>query len=138
MMSGGVSGMESSSSSSGSSSGASAGVGVAPFVAKTYGMVDDRATDGVVAWGPAGNSFVVADPFAFSQALLPAHFKHANFSISSGSSTPTASARCTRTAGSSAVRARLLPPRPDAPPPPHRPAPQRRRQQARQGGRRRG
>ncbi|KAF7037419.1 hypothetical protein CFC21_047789 [Triticum aestivum] len=54
--------------------------GVAPFVAKTYGMVDDRATDAVVAWGPAGNSFVVADPFAFSQALLPAHFKHANFS----------------------------------------------------------
>ncbi|VAI11587.1 unnamed protein product [Triticum turgidum subsp. durum] len=72
--------METSSSSSGSSSGAAAGVGVAPFVAKTYGMVDDRATDAVVAWGSAGNSFVVADPFAFSQALLPAHFKHANFS----------------------------------------------------------
>ena len=80
MMSGGVSGMETSSSSSGSSSGAAAGVGVAPFVAKTYGMVDDPATDAVVAWGSAGNSFVVADPFAFSQALLPAHFKHANFS----------------------------------------------------------
>ncbi|KAM3316993.1 hypothetical protein ACQJBY_034897 [Aegilops geniculata] len=77
MMSGGVSGVESS-SSSGSSSGGAAGA--APFVAKTYGMVDDRATDGVVAWGPAGNSFVVADPFAFSEMLLPAHFKHANFS----------------------------------------------------------
>ncbi|KAM3262848.1 hypothetical protein ACQJBY_053153 [Aegilops geniculata] len=76
MMSGGVSGMDSSSSSSGSCGVA----GVAPFVAKTYGMVDDRATDAVVAWGPAGNSFVVADPFAFSEALLPAHFKHANFS----------------------------------------------------------
>ncbi|XP_044980136.1 heat stress transcription factor C-2a-like [Hordeum vulgare subsp. vulgare] len=58
----------------------SASSGAAPFVAKTYGMVDDRATDAVVAWGPAGNSFVVADPFAFSRALLPAHFKHANFS----------------------------------------------------------
>ncbi|VAI25960.1 unnamed protein product [Triticum turgidum subsp. durum] len=79
MMSGGVSGMESS-SSSGSSSGSAAGAGVAPFVAKTYGMVDDRPTDAVVAWGPAGNSFVVADPFAFSEMLLPAHFKHSNFS----------------------------------------------------------
>ncbi|KAE8775320.1 heat shock factor C2f [Hordeum vulgare] len=54
--------------------------GVAPFVAKTYGLVDDQATHAVVAWGPAGNSFVVADPFAFSQMLLPAHFKHASFS----------------------------------------------------------
>ncbi|KAE8792655.1 heat shock factor C2f [Hordeum vulgare] len=42
-------------------------------------MVDDRATDAVVAWGPAGNSFVVADSFAFSEMLLPAHFKPANF-----------------------------------------------------------
>ncbi|VAI11606.1 heat stress transcription factor C-2a-like [Triticum dicoccoides] len=73
-MSGG--GMDSSSSSSSGTGGS----GAAPFVAKTYGMVDDRATDAVVAWGPAGNSFVVADPFAFSRALLPAHFKHANFS----------------------------------------------------------
>ncbi|VAH85787.1 unnamed protein product [Triticum turgidum subsp. durum] len=53
---------------------------VAPFVAKTFAMVDDPATDAVVRWGPASNSFVVADPFAFSHALLPAHFKHANFS----------------------------------------------------------
>ncbi|XP_037427037.1 heat stress transcription factor C-2a-like [Triticum dicoccoides] len=53
---------------------------VAPFVAKTYAMVDDPATDAVVGWGPASNSFVVADPFAFSEMLLPAHFKHSNFS----------------------------------------------------------
>lgn len=59
---------------------AEAAAGVAPFVAKTYRMVDDPSTDAVVAWGRDSNSFVVADPFAFSQTLLPAHLKHSNFS----------------------------------------------------------
>ncbi|RWW36446.1 hypothetical protein BHE74_00058531 [Ensete ventricosum] len=52
----------------------------APFVLKTYRMVDDPSTDAVIAWGCDNNSFVVIDPFAFSQSLLPSHFKHSNFS----------------------------------------------------------
>ncbi|WVZ69989.1 hypothetical protein U9M48_018698 [Paspalum notatum var. saurae] len=52
-----------------------------PFVAKTYEMVADAATDAVVSWAPggAGNSFVVWDPQALAVGLLPRFFKHANF-----------------------------------------------------------
>ncbi|CAM0905503.1 unnamed protein product [Alopecurus aequalis] len=53
--------------------------GPPPFLTKTYDMVDDRSTDGVVSWSAGNNSFVVWDPHAFS-ALLPKHFKHGNFS----------------------------------------------------------
>lgn len=54
----------------------------APFVAKTYEMVADEATDAVVSWAPggAGNSFVVWDPQALAAGILPRFFKHANFS----------------------------------------------------------
>ncbi|KAJ1259524.1 hypothetical protein BS78_10G162800 [Paspalum vaginatum] len=61
-------------------SGGGGGGAVAPFVWKTYMMVEDPGTDGVIGWGRGNNSFVVADPFVFSQTLLPAHFKHSNFS----------------------------------------------------------
>uniref|UniRef100_A0ACD5ZXC4 Uncharacterized protein n=1 Tax=Avena sativa TaxID=4498 RepID=A0ACD5ZXC4_AVESA len=57
-----------------------AAAAVAPFLAKTFDMVEDPATDAVVSWGAARNSFVVWDPHAFAARLLPLHFKHANFS----------------------------------------------------------
>lgn len=54
---------------------------VAPFLVKTFEMVEDPATDAVVSWGGAArNSFVVWDSHAFAARLLPLHFKHANFS----------------------------------------------------------
>ncbi|KAL6602877.1 hypothetical protein ACP70R_043238 [Stipagrostis hirtigluma subsp. patula] len=52
----------------------------APFLTKTFELVEDPATDGVVSWGAARNSFVVWDPHAFAARLLPRRFKHANFS----------------------------------------------------------
>ena len=54
--------------------------GPAPFVAKTYEMVADAATDAVVSWADdRGRSFVVWDPHALAAAVLPRFFKHANF-----------------------------------------------------------
>jgi len=60
-----------------------------PFLAKTVELVEDAATDGVVSWGAARNSFVVWDPHAFAAGLLPRRFKHANFSTFLRRSTPT-------------------------------------------------
>ncbi|KAM3405574.1 hypothetical protein ACQJBY_008209 [Aegilops geniculata] len=52
----------------------------APFLIKTYEMVEDPATSRVVSWGPGGASFVVWNPPDFSRDLLPKYFKHNNFS----------------------------------------------------------
>ncbi|KAL7087104.1 hypothetical protein ACP275_13G045100 [Erythranthe tilingii] len=52
----------------------------APFLVKTYEMVDDPLTNSVVSWNYTGNSFVVWNPPEFSRDLLPKYFKHNNFS----------------------------------------------------------
>lgn len=60
---------------------AASGVGgPAPFLLKTYEMVDDSTTDEIVSWSPSNNSFVVWNPPEFARLLLPTYFKHNNFS----------------------------------------------------------
>ncbi|KAE8706489.1 Heat stress transcription factor C-1 [Hibiscus syriacus] len=53
---------------------------VAPFVVKTYQMVNDPMTNTVVTWGKANNSFMVIDYSFFTQRILPLYFKHSIFS----------------------------------------------------------
>ncbi|RZR78544.1 hypothetical protein BHM03_00003959, partial [Ensete ventricosum] len=56
------------------------GGGPAPFLLKTYEMVDDASTDAIVSWSSTGASFVVWNPIDFVTRLLPVYFKHNNFS----------------------------------------------------------
>ncbi|XP_073134099.1 heat stress transcription factor A-4b-like [Henckelia pumila] len=52
----------------------------APFLVKTYEMVDDPSTNSVISWSHTGHSFVVWNPPEFARDLLPKYFKHNNFS----------------------------------------------------------
>ncbi|XP_076934525.1 heat shock factor protein HSF24-like [Bidens hawaiensis] len=52
----------------------------APFLVKTYQLVDDPKTDGVISWNDDGNGFVVWKTAEFAKDLLPNSFKHNNFS----------------------------------------------------------
>lgn len=56
------------------------GGGPAPFLLKTYEMVDDSSTDAIVSWSASRKSFVVWNPPEFARLLLPSYFKHNNFS----------------------------------------------------------
>ncbi|XWS09221.1 hypothetical protein CRYUN_Cryun40dG0066900 [Craigia yunnanensis] len=62
------------------SGGGGGGGGPAPFLIKTYDMVDDYTTDEIVSWSSNKNSFVVWNPPEFARLLLPTYFKHNNFS----------------------------------------------------------
>lgn len=52
----------------------------APFLTKTYQLVDDPTTDHIVSWGEDHTTFVVWRPPEFARDLLPNYFKHNNFS----------------------------------------------------------
>ncbi|KFK44645.1 hypothetical protein AALP_AA1G285500 [Arabis alpina] len=52
----------------------------APFLTKTYQLVDDPETDHVVSWGDDDTTFIVWRPPEFARDLLPNYFKHNNFS----------------------------------------------------------
>ncbi|KAL1193205.1 Heat stress transcription factor B-1 [Cardamine amara subsp. amara] len=52
----------------------------APFLSKTYQLVDDHITDDVVSWNEEGTAFVVWKTAEFAKDLLPQYFKHNNFS----------------------------------------------------------
>ncbi|PUZ70978.1 hypothetical protein GQ55_2G278100 [Panicum hallii var. hallii] len=53
----------------------------APFLTKTYQLVDDPATDHIVSWGDGRvSTFVVWRPPEFARDILPNYFKHNNFS----------------------------------------------------------
>ena len=52
----------------------------APFLSKTYELVDDPATDAVISWGDDGSTFVVWSPSSLAKDVLPKYFKHNNFS----------------------------------------------------------
>lgn len=52
----------------------------APFLTKTYQLVDDPLTDHIVSWSDDETTFVVWRPPEFARDLLPNFFKHNNFS----------------------------------------------------------
>ncbi|KAE9586195.1 hypothetical protein Lal_00000847 [Lupinus albus] len=52
----------------------------APFLTKTYQLVDDPNTNHIVSWGENDTTFVVWRPPHFARHVLSNYFKHNNFS----------------------------------------------------------
>ncbi|KAB2617839.1 heat stress transcription factor B-1-like [Pyrus ussuriensis x Pyrus communis] len=52
----------------------------APFLMKTYQLVDDPSSDDVISWNESGTTFVVWKTVDFARDMLPKYFKHNNFS----------------------------------------------------------
>ncbi|PQP94989.1 heat stress transcription factor B-1 [Prunus yedoensis var. nudiflora] len=52
----------------------------APFLTKTYQLVDDPSWDDVISWNESGTTFVVWKTVDFARDMLPKYFKHNNFS----------------------------------------------------------
>ncbi|XP_010918529.1 heat stress transcription factor B-4d-like [Elaeis guineensis] len=52
---------------------------LAPFLSKTYELVEGSEAPHVVSWNEEGSGFVVWLPQEFSQFILPKYFKHCNF-----------------------------------------------------------
>lgn len=52
----------------------------APFLTKTYELVDDPETNDVISWNESGTTFVVWKTAEFAKDLLSNYFKHNNFS----------------------------------------------------------
>lgn len=50
-----------------------------PFVAKTYELVDDPATDNLIYWSEDGASFIIKDTNELARDLLPKYFNHCNY-----------------------------------------------------------
>nr|GLL24055.1 heat stress transcription factor A-7a-like [Ipomoea trifida] len=50
----------------------------APFVRKTYDMVNNPETDSIVSWNSDGSRLVVWDVHKFAAEILPTYFRHSN------------------------------------------------------------
>nr|GMD93084.1 heat stress transcription factor B-2A-like [Ipomoea batatas] len=52
----------------------------APFLTKTYDILEEEDEKRIVSWNAHGDGFVVWSPTEFSDHMLPRYFKHNNFS----------------------------------------------------------
>jgi len=50
-----------------------------PFIGKLIEILNDESNSNIISWNYSGTSFIVKDPDAFSQVILPKYFKSNNF-----------------------------------------------------------